>query len=158
MNVRSRNEKWFWILISCLPLIAVVLLNASVADNQSGSVLFGSAPLKIQYFNVETSTSGDNTILEAVADKELVLLSVTFVAAKESDAVVGAYVHAGDVNLIGSPTARIPLDKSSIVGFSGYTHDAVKGCVVRAGADNTAIKVNLDANQKLIIYGTYAEK
>jgi len=100
------------------------------------------------------TASGASVALAAVTDKTYLISSITFLSTYESTAVVAVYVTSGDRNVIGSATARIPLDKTGIAGYQGITltHE---GGYVAVGKKGEAITINLSAAQAVIVQITY---
>jgi hypothetical protein len=100
------------------------------------------------------TASGANVALAAVTDQTYFISSITFAATHESTAVVAVYVTSGDRNVIGTSTARIPIDKTGIAGYAGITITHENGFVA-AGKKGEAITINLSAAQPVIVQITY---
>lgn len=100
------------------------------------------------------TASGANVALAAATGKTYYISSITFLATYESTAVVALYATSGDRNVIGSATARIPIDKTGIAGYAGITltHE---GGFVAAGKLSEGITINLSAAQPVIVQISY---
>ena len=125
--------------LACLALFATPTTAVAAEDNPKSYV---------------ATASGANVALAAVTDQTYFISSITFAATHESTAVVALYVTSGDRNVIGTSTARIPIDKTGLSGYAGITITHENGYVA-AGKKSEAITINLSAAQPVIVQITY---
>ena len=100
------------------------------------------------------NASGDTAALAAVTGKTYLITGIAIQSTYESTAVVAVYVKSGDRNVIGSSTARIPIDKTGIDGYAGFVwQQNLDGWA--SGKLSEAITINCSAAQPIIVNISY---
>ncbi len=125
------------------------------AEDQSGYTLFGAKPRKIKHFNVVAADSGDNTLVAAVADKKVLVLSLAILSTSTTS--VSAYLHNGDNALLGDGSTKIPLDVDGIDGPAGLVLGNNTFGWFKTDTTNEALSLNLSGATSVICVGAYVE-
>jgi len=101
---------------------------------------------------IACGSSGDNTIVAAVAGKRIRILSIFLVA---TDAVT-VFLKSNATALIGSNTIRVPLDETGATGPAGFRDgDPIHG--IGTGEVGKPITLNLSAAENVVGRITYIE-
>lgn len=67
------------------------------------------------------TASGTNAVLAAQAGRGYTIHAVAIQASDQATAKVGVYVASTTEDLIGSATASVPIDKTGVDGYAGFT-------------------------------------
>lgn len=125
---------------------------------QDTNVLYdGIAPLAVKSFTIACGASGDNVLMSAVANKRIRVLSLFLAAAKGATAAVGIFwKSSGGTAISGNATHAIPVDKTGMLGPSGFSLPFSPAGHFETLAGE-ALVVNLDASQAVMGHGKYVE-
>lgn len=128
-----------WLLLS---MAALILIGGQVA---------ASEPNPKSYV---ATASGNNVMLAANTGRGYTIHSITLVACKEATAVVGVRFASTTEDLLGDATHHIPIDKTGLEGFAGFTipYDPVG---IFSAPIGEPVNVVLDAAQPVIVRVTY---
>ena len=120
--------------IACAALL--LALPAAGADNPTQLVV---------------TASGNTTLLDVPDGNRARIHAMMIIGTDEMTAAVAVYIYNGDHNLIGSSTAKIPIDKSGISGPAGFVLPESKYGWVATDAAGEDIVINMSAAQPVIV-------
>lgn len=126
-----------------------------MSEVQSGFVLIGSAVRPIKRFHKAVGSSGDNTLIAAVAGKKFLVLAFSVIATATSP--VSCYLHNDDNNVFGSSDVKFTVDASGADGPAGMIFSENRFGWFETDADNEALQINLSEAVPVICVGAYVE-
>lgn len=97
------------------------------------------------------TASGNTTLLDVPDGKRARIHALMIIGADEMTAAVAIYIYNGDHNLIGSSTAKIPIDKSGISGSAGFVLPESQFGWTTTDAAGEDIVINMSAAQPVIV-------
>jgi hypothetical protein len=131
-------------------------LIGKVSAGLDGTNLYdGTTALTLKRATGIATDSGANTMISAVADKQIRVLALALFAT--STTAVAAYIYNGDYMLLGDGTNKLQLDADGGGGPAGFVLPFNPGGWCQTDADNEALAINLSAATPVIWAVTYVE-
>jgi hypothetical protein len=120
----------------------------------TGAIMNGLVELTPKFASGNNATTAALTLIAAVSDKTLRVLSLQLVGCASTNAV---YIGDGTANLYGTSTYKIPLDVSGATGPAGLTLPFNPLGWFQTAATNRPIVINVTNASSLTAIASYVE-